>query len=84
MSVICQIDWRKLFDLGYNKSFLTIAKNWEQYLYFLIFLRLLICVVKLPIYLYAYSSEKVAIVHAVPGQLSVLQFKKSFSGDTVK
>ena len=79
MSVICQIDWRKLLDLGYSKSLLTIAKNWEQYLYFLIFLRLLICVVKLPISLYAYSSEMAAIVHAVPGQRSVVQFKKSFS-----
>ena len=69
---ICQIDWGKVLDLGYNKSLLTLARNWEQYLYFLIFLRLLICVIKLPIYLYAYSSEKAAIVHTVPGPLSVL------------
>lgn len=84
MSDICIIVWRKLLDLGYNKSLLTIVKNWEQYLYFLIFLRLFICVIKLPIYLYAYSSEKAAIVHAVPRQLSVLQLKKSLSGDIVK
>ena len=50
---VCQIDWGKLLDLGHNKSLLTLARNWEQYLYFLIFLRLLICIIKLPIYLYA-------------------------------
>lgn len=64
-----------------NKSLAYLSLEIEQYLCFLYILKAFDMRHQVACCLLA-DSEKAAIVHTVPGQLS-MQFKKSFSGDIV-